>query len=371
MLPEGRPPRVPTQVRRRQPPFGLDEILAEMQEFGERLAAGAAALRELPAVEVGATPKEAVHREDKLVLYRYRRRTPARTKIPVLIVYALVNRPYMADLQPDRSTIRGLLRSGLDVYLLDWGYPDAADRYLALEDYLEGYLHRAVVHVCRTHAIDQVNLLGICQGGTLSLCYSALHPERVRNLITMVTPVDFQTPDDVLSRWVRRVDVDRLVDVLGNIPGELLNWTFLQLRPLRLGGQKYLDMVEALDDPGRIANFLRMERWIRDSPDQAGEAFREFIKYFYQQNALVQGSLTIGGRAVELSRVQMPLLNIYATEDHIVPPAASLPLEKYVHSRDYSTVAFPGGHIGIYVSRRAVKEVPATIGRWLRPRSRL
>jgi polyhydroxyalkanoate synthase len=140
------------------------------------------------------------------------------------------------------------------------------------------------------------------------------------------------------------------------------------MKPLRLTGQKYLDMLNLLDNPQGLKNFLRMEKWIFDSPDQAGEAFRQFIKWFYQENRLIRGDLEIGGRPVRLTQITHPVFNVYATQDHLVPPAASLALGKFVKSRDYSEFAFKGGHIGIYVSGRAQKEVPAAIGNWLKAR---
>ncbi|BBL73280.1 class III poly(R)-hydroxyalkanoic acid synthase subunit PhaC [Methylomagnum ishizawai] len=346
-----------------------DQIVQEAFDFNRRIAAGMTTLGQIGQIETGVSPREAVHREDKLTLYRYHPRVADPAKVPVLIVYALVNRPYMADLQEDRSLIRGLLDQGLDVYLVDWGYPDAADRFLELDDYLNGYLRRCVDFIRRAHKLPAIDLLGICQGGTFSLCFTALHPEKVRNLVTMVTPVDFQTPDNLLSLWTRELDTDLMVDTLGNVPGELLNWGFLSLKPFRLTGQKYVDMAEILEDPVKLKNFLRMEKWIFDSPDQAGEAYRQFIKWFYQENRLVNDTLEIGGKKASLSRVTMPVLNVYATEDHLVPPSASIALEKHVGSRDYTAFAFKGGHIGIYVSGRAQKEIPPVIAKWIGARA--
>jgi polyhydroxyalkanoate synthase len=345
-----------------------DQIAQELFEFNRRIANGMVTLRQIEGVEVEASPKDPVYREDKLVLYHYRPRVPDPMKVPVLIVYALVNRPYMTDLQEDRSIVRGLLDHGIDVYLVDWGYPDGADRFLELDDYVNRYIRRCVDFICKQHELPSINLLGICQGGTLSLCFSALHPDKVRNLITMVTPVDFQTPDNTLSQWYRDLDVDLMVDTLGNIPGELLNWSFLSLKPFRLTGQKYVDMADILEDQDKLKNFLRMEKWIFDSPDQPGELFRQFIKYFYQENRLIKGNLEIGKGTVNLSNVTMPVLNVYATDDHLVPPSASIPLEKYVGTEDYSAIVFKGGHIGIYVSGRAQKDIPPTIAEWLKAR---
>jgi polyhydroxyalkanoate synthase len=352
-----------------QLPLQPDQILKDALDFNQKISRGMLTLRDVGDVEVGVTPKEAVYREDKLVLYRYKPTVDKPAKTPLLIVYALVNRPYMTDLQEDRSIIRNLLDHGEDVYLIDWGYPDGADRFLDLNDYINRYIHHCVQHICKAHGLRKINLLGICQGGTFSLCYTALHAERVANLVTMVTPVDFHTSRNVLSDWARELDVDLLVDTVGNVPGELLNWSFLSLKPFRLTGQKYADMTDILDDPKKLRNFLRMEKWIFDSPDQAGEAFREFIKYFYQQNRLVTGGLEIGGRGVSLKQVTVPVLNVYATEDHLVPPESSIALEQHVGTRDYTAIAFPGGHIGIYVSGRSQKEVPPAIASWLQERS--
>jgi len=347
-----------------------DKLAEEMLDYSRKLGKGIENLLDADHIDTGVTPRTEVYREDKLTLYRYQPPGDVvQNQTPLLVVYALVNRPYMTDLQEDRSTIKNLLAAGQDVYLIDWGYPDGADRSLTLDDYINGYLDRCVDVIRKRHQLDKINLLGICQGGTFSLCYSALHPSKVRNLVTMVTPVDFKTPDNLLSAWVQHMDVDLLVDTLGNVPGELLNWTFLSLKPFSLTGQKYVNMVDVLDSPDKLKNFLRMEKWIFDSPDQAGETFRQFIKDFYQQNGLIEGSVKIGGRAVDLKQVKIPVLNIFAEQDHLVPPDASRAMRQRVGSKDYTELSFPGGHIGIYVSGKAQKEVTPAIAAWLDERS--
>jgi polyhydroxyalkanoate synthase len=348
--------------------FGLEQTLTELQAFGEKLNVGVATLRNLGAIDVGMTAKEAVHHDGKLTLYRYLPDTAPSNPVPILIVYALANRPYMMDLQPQRSLVRGLMDRGLEVYLIDWGYPDAGDTGLGLDDYINGFIDGCVESLRDRLGLDRINLLGVCQGGTFSLCYSALNADKIHNLVLMVTPVDFHTPDNLLATWLRHVDVDALVDVLGNVPGELLNWAFVSMKPLRLTGQKYLDMLDLLADEEKARTFLRMEKWIHDSPAQAGECFRQFTKDLYQQNKLVDGSLQIGDRVVDLQRISMPVLNVYATQDHIVPPDGTLALREHISTSDYTTIAFEGGHIGIYVSARAQREVPQKIADWLHAR---
>ncbi|MCW8890050.1 MAG: class III poly(R)-hydroxyalkanoic acid synthase subunit PhaC [Sedimenticola sp.] len=345
-----------------------EKLAEEVADYSHKLQAGVERLFNVGEVESGVSPREVIYQEDKLTLYRYLPVPPVEepvNKAPLLIVYALVNRPYMTDIQEDRSTIKSLLAAGQTVYLIDWGYPDSTDRLLTLDDYVNGYIDRCVDQVCQRHGVDRLNLLGICQGGALSLCYTALHQDKIRNLITMVTPVDFQTPDNMLSAWVQHLDVDLLVDAQGNIPGEFLNWTFLALKPFSLGGQKYVHLLDSLDDDERAKNFMRMEKWIFDSPDQAGETFRQFIKQFYQQNALINDAVDLGGQRVRLKQITCPVLNIYGEQDHLVPPAASKALKGRTATRDYTEVAFPGGHIGVYVSGKAQALIPPTIGDWL------
>jgi polyhydroxyalkanoate synthase subunit PhaC len=345
-----------------------EQAMKELVDFNRKLLRGIDSIVDIKEVDVAPTPKDEVYREDEMVLYHYRPTVKRPCKVPVMIVYALVNRPYMVDIQEDRSMVRNLLSQGMDVYLIDWGYPDRCERYLTLDDYINGYIDRAVDAIRERHGIEGINLLGICQGGTFSLCYASLHPDKVRNLITMVTPVDFHVRDGLLNVWAQHLDADALVDAYGNVPGELMNWGFLTLKPLQLMVQKYLGFVSILDDEENLRSFLRMEKWIFDSPDQAGEAIRQFLKDFYQGNKLIKGEVELGGRRVDLKNVAMPVLNVYAKEDHLVPPSSSLALEKHVGSKDVTTLAFPGGHIGIYVSGRAQRELAPAIAQWVKAR---
>ena len=223
----------------------LEDAVAKYAEYADtakKMAKGMENLSRLREADItlGATPKTAVYREDKLVLYRFEPVTEQPVR-PILITYALINRPLMVDLQPDRSLVANLLKLGLDIYLIDWGYPTRADRWLTLDDYINGYIDSCVDFICTAHGLEAINLLGICQGGTFSLCYTALHPARVKNLIVMVTPVDFQISTALLNMQggctlgAEAVDINLMVNALGNIPGDYLNLEFLMLKPWQLG----------------------------------------------------------------------------------------------------------------------------------------
>ncbi len=349
--------------------FNAEDLLQETLSMQRKLMDGLKLLPSVDDVDYGSTVREEVWRDGKVRLYRFVGEDAPVHRTPLLIVYALVNRPYMVDLQADRSLVQRLLALGHDVYVLDWGYPDRSERYQTLEDYLLRFVDGAVDHLVAAHGGHPINMLGICQGGVFALCYAALRQHKLANLITMVTPVDFHTPDNMLSQWARHVDVDLLVDTLGNIPADLMNASYLMLKPFRLNVQKYVGLLDILDDKAALEDFLRMEKWIFDSPDLAGEAFRDFIKQFYQGNGLMHDGVRIGPDTVALAQVTLPVLNIYAEQDHLVPPDASRALRGRVGSTDYTESSFRGGHIGIYVSGRAQREVPTTITEWLQARS--
>jgi polyhydroxyalkanoate synthase len=344
--------------------------IREQSETLRKTLKGAEMLREMRRsdLEIGTAPKELVYREGHLSLYRYLPAKPAAALLPpTLIVYSLVNRYYMIDLQPDRSLVRRLLDLGADLYVIDWGYPTRADRWTTMEDHI-GYLGDCVEVVCERHGLDRINVLGVCQGGFFSLCYSALYPERVRNLITMVTPIDFELDDTLMARVARHTDADRLVDTLGNVPGSLMHQGFLMRSPFAQNVQKYADLVDLFDDRDQLVTFLRMEKWVSDSPDHPGETFRKWIKDGYQENKLIKGTFELDGRAVSLGDVRAPVLNLYGERDDIVEPASSAALAKYVGTEDYTARSFPVGHIGMYVSSKVQRDLPPTIADWLAAR---
>lgn len=344
------------------------KLVEEMQNMSSKLMKSYETFNEIKEVDIATSPKTAVYNEDKLTLYRYDRATEPSYKTPVLIVYALVNTYKMLDIQPDRSYIRNLLDAGLDVYLIDWGNPTKFDKYLSIDDYVNTYINNCVDFIRKKNRIEKINILSICQGGTLSVIYSSLYPNKVKNLVTHVTPIDFSTNDGLLFRWSKDMDFDKIVEGFGGlIPGDFLNQGFDMLKPM-MKLQKQQTLTNSLDDKDKLMNFLRMEKWISESPDQAGECFKEFMKGLYQENKLIKGELEVGGKKVNLKNLTSNLLNIYATEDHLVPPAATIPLNDYVGSKDKELYSFKGGHIGVFVGSKSQKELAPAVTSWLKKR---
>ena len=359
----------------------LGQPLQELAQLAGKFQRGVKRLAEFSEAElaIATTPKEEVWARDMVRLYHYKPEVAQPARVPVLIVYALVGRYQMIDLEPDRSFVRKLLAQGQDVYLVDWGEPKRAQRWLGIDDYVNGYLDECVEAICERHGLDSINLLGICQGGVFSTCYAALHPERVKNLVLTVTPLDFhadaghqETGSAYMNIWARTLqpeDADLLVDTLGSLPGSLVGYSFLMMNPVHNVTKYTTELLDMLDNDAKLLNFLHMERWIADRPNHPGEVARQWFKDLYQGNKLIKNELMVGRQQVDLRNIRMPVLNVHADGDVIVPTACSRALHGHFGTEDYSELAVPGGHIGTFVGGKAQKILAPAIVEWLNARS--
>ncbi|HXS36193.1 MAG TPA: class III poly(R)-hydroxyalkanoic acid synthase subunit PhaC [Flavipsychrobacter sp.] len=338
-----------------------------MEEFistTQKLAKGYETLKEIDNVDVAITPKELVWHSDKVKLYHYNRTTPAKCATPVIVSFAMLNRQDVLDLQQDRSLMKKLLDEGLDIYIMDWGYPTQADRYLTMEDYIDGYLNDAVDFIRKTNKVDKIHMMGICQAGTYSMIYASLYPHKLKTLTTYVAPFDFSTNGCMLFKWTKYIDIDTMVDSIGTIPGELIDSAFGMLKP-SMNISKYMGIVDSLEDKDKMMNFLRMEHWKSDLPAMPGEMYRKYIKDLFRDNKLIKGEMELGDRKIDLKNVTMPFLNIYATEDNIIPNESTKAVMSVISSKDKKEYPFPGGHIGVFVGGKSQKELAPAVAKWV------
>jgi len=349
-----------------------------MLDFGSRIAKGAEAISRFDPgeVTVGASPKDLVFQTDKVTLHHYKPMRKGKPKTgPVLIVYGLIGRYTTIDLQEDRSLVRNLLSRGVDLYVVDWGNPSRADQNLDFDDYVGHYLDECVNAICQQQGVDDVTLFGICEGGTFTAMYAAMYPGKVNNLILSITPIDFgaDTEDKdpshgFLNLWIRNLDnedIEKLLQAFGNLPGELMGAVFSAMTPIRSMTKYNLDLLNAASDEAKLMNFLRMEKWLADRPHHPGRAARQWLIDLYKDNKLVKGEFQLMGEKVDLANITMPVLNIFAEHDHIIPPPCSRALGGYVGSDDYTDLCLPAGHVGIYVSSKLQGMVGDKIAEWL------
>ncbi len=365
-----------------KPRSSAAQALAELSDFNLKMAKGQRLLSSIrdEDVQIATADKDVVFRTHRTTLYRYRPVAKRTIDTPLLVAYGQVGRYTMTDLQEDRSLLRNLLALGVDVYAVDWGSPTRGDRWLSFDDYVDGFLDDCVAHIADTHGIEAIDLLGICEGGIFSLCYASLYPERVRNLVLTITPVDFHRDQDegrtnhgfinLWSRGLGEEDIDRLIEANGNLPGELMSYVFSLMTPGATMSKYHVGMVDAFDDEKKLLNFLRMEKWLADRPHHPGVAAKQLLVDLYQNNALVEGTFAIGGRRVDLGAIDCPILNIYAKDDHVIPPGTTRALGALVGTDDYSEIGLDGGHVGVFVGGRSQGLLGRGIHDWLKKRDR-
>ncbi len=328
-------------------------------------------------VQIAETPADVVFRVDKVTLSRYRPLTKKKADVPpVIICYGLFGRQTMIDLQEDRSLVRNLLNDGIDVYVVDWGNPTRADQFLTLDDYINGYLRDCVDYLVGQNGGKPISMFGICEGGTFASCLVALEPELFSGLSLAITPIDFVgDPDNFwpgegfLNKWAQNMteaEVNEIIDTHGNMPGALTGAIFSSLTPMASMTKYNLGLARLEGDEAATLNFLRMEKWIADRPDHPGAAAKEWFNLLYRENRLTAGTLELGGRTVNLGHISCPVLNIYAEQDHIVPVSCTKALGKHVRPKLYREIGFSGGHVGVFVSRKAQGVVAKGLSDWLK-----
>jgi polyhydroxyalkanoate synthase subunit PhaC len=326
-------------------------------------------------VPVGTTPKEQIWALNKAKLYHYYPTVPAekRHPVPLLLVFALINRPYIFDLRPGNSFIEYMLNQGYEIYLLDWGTPGLEDSHYTFEDFALNYLPRAVRALKRHSGKKEFSLLGWCIGAMICTIYAAQRPnDGLRNLLLLTAPLDFSNKEaGPFNRWLttEHYNVDELVRQQGNVPGELIDYGNKLLKPVENFIGNYLKLWDNLDNRAVVESWLAMNTWVTDYVAFPGGAFRQWINDFYRGDKLMQGSLMMGGRPVDLRDITCSFLNVIADKDHIVPNCQSTTVMDRIGSQDKLLLEMRGGHIGMMVGSGASKRVWPQIDGWLAKRS--
>lgn len=347
----------------------IQEVPAWLEKYKKAIEAMLGKAR----VQTGQTPKEVIWTKNKARLYHYEPVREKRFPVPILFIYALINRSYILDLTPGNSLVEHLLNQGFEVYLLDWGIPGEEDKKLAFEHYVLDYITRAVNRVLRHANARECSILGYCMGGTMSAMYAALFPDSpLKNLILLTAPIDF-TPEHMglYGIWMNEkyFNPDLLVDAFSNVPGELINTGNRMVKPVSNYVGVYVTMWDRIMHDRPMNTSLAMNKWVNDGVPFAGEAFRQWIRDFYQQNKLVKGEISLRGQRVDLSRISCPVLSIAGKRDHICTPPQAEAIMPLISSQDKEFCILDAGHVGLLTSVDAKKNLWTKISNWLEARS--
>jgi len=345
----------------------LDTMPDDIKKGYQRFQRVSDVLTKEPEPKVGQTPKEVIWTKNKAKLYRYQSQMKKKNSIPLLMIYALINKPYILDLTPGNSLIEYLTNQGHDVYLLDWGTAGYEDRNMKLDDYIMDYIPRAVKKVLKTSEASEISLLGYCMGGTMTSIFAALHPELpIRNLVFMTSPFDFEDAG-LYTNWLdkRYFNLDKLVDTLGLIPYDMIDFGNKLLNPIANFYGPYVSLADRVDNENFVKNWKLMQKWLTDGIPFPGEAYRQWIGEFYQENKLINDNLYVRGRKVELGNITANLLNIAGKRDIIASPNQVEPLNTKVSSKNKTFYLADTGHVSVVSGRTAINEIHPLIESWL------
>lgn len=325
--------------------------------------------------KIAQTPKTLVWTLNKAKLYRYVPVVPVETRhrIPLLLVFAIMNRPHVLDLRPGHSFVEYMRDRGYDIFLLDWGAPGPEDRNLKFDDYALEYLPRVIRKIKSVTGQQQFNMLGWCLGALISTLYATLRPnDGLKDLILLTAPLDFTDKTaGGFARWSSSAefDPDRIVDAFGNVPGALIDYGAKALKPVENFIGTYLSLWDRIEDPKVVEGWHAMNTWVRDIIDMAGGAYRQLIEQFYKKNSLKNGTLALRGERVDLKNLKANVLNVIAEADHITPPCQSEGIMDSIGSKDKEIFRVRGGHIGIMAGSGAEKTTWPHIDAWLSKRA--
>jgi len=364
--PAARPPAAPE--------IPQEEIDRQVQRAVERtLARNIPGLR-MPApdldLDVGQTPKELVYARDTLRLYHYKPMLDEIYRVPLLVIMSPVAKGYILDLAPGQSLIEYLVLQGYDVYMVDWIAPRREHAALGIEAFVSGMIDEAIERVAADAGERELTLVGYCMGGLLSCLHAALNPNSgLKNLVCFTTPINADGMT-LYKQWVnsRAFDIDRLVEELGVIPGEMINASIQALRPFQRSANQ-LQLLNNVDNDAFVKANLRFDRWAADQLPLPGELMREFVREFLRGNKLITGDFHVGDNVVDLGKIRVPFLHVAAEYDHIVPTAASRDLIGLVGSKDKQEIVVKGGHVSLVAGGNAVYRLWPQLDRWLAPRS--
>ena len=307
---------------------------------------------------------EVVHKDWLFSLMHFKGKP--KYKVPVLISYAYINRPFIMDLYEEVSVVRRLIDAGLDVWMIDWGYPKRSDKFFKIKDYID-YIDFCVDFIRDKKRVSSITIHGYCLGATLGVIYSALNPEKVKNLVLQAAPINFHT-ENTITLWAMHINPVKISRALGNMPGELLNISFLLVEPVKLG-LKYLNVIDNIENKKLIKDFFYMDHWIFDSPAVPGYVYEEQISKWYHRNELIKGEYELNGKKVDLSNITMPVLAIVAEKDNLTPPETTLPFLEKIPSKDKKLLISDKGHVGLTVSRSSHKKIWPEAVDWIVKRS--
>ena len=352
---------------------------------------------------------------------------------PILMVYAPINRYQILDINPKRSIVKKFLSKGFDVFLIDWGLQNTEQvnngkSSKLIEDYIS-FIDKSINKIRELTKSNTINLYGYSWGGLLCTLYTSYQnfSRNIKNLVLHSSPLDFSKDNTIISEWLRKFPKDEYIDKYKEMHGNLIDTSFIMRNPFKhnfddlryaLTMQKETNAssnssnlnpikenYQYIDPFQLLVDTIRLRTWITNTPDLPGDLFKQFVDYFYCQNAIItkynnneiqllSNSSTqnknINNKTasvenlnkdnnnkspfssmekiiaeMDITRITMPTLSIVGKNDDLISYDSSISVNNYIASSDKYLIEFPGDHIELCVSENAHRKVWPKVVEWL------
>lgn len=315
-----------------------------------RLKYGAEFIGDPEKISVGLTPRTLVYSEVSKKLYLYK--GVMEKNKPLLLVYSLINRPYIFDLRPKRSMIEYLTNNGFDVYLLDWGDPQPEDIHSDLNELINGTLNRVVNFISKKHSQNKIDMLGYCMGGTFASLYTAIYPDKINNLTLLTTPLS-KSEGGLLQKIGEKLNIRKALGSNGLISGRELKMFFNSVKPAGLI-KKERDFWANNQEDKFLENFLPVEKWSNDTPNVPAKVLSEFIDICFNHD-LSKETISIGNKVADFKNIKSNVFSIAAEHDWIIAKSAITTVKDVMPNANHETYLLAGGHIGLVIGKPALE----------------
>lgn len=317
---------------------------------------------------IGFDPAELTHRRlasgDHWRLRDYGGSGPS-----LLIVAAPIKRPYIWDLGPNVSAIRYCLNCGVHPYLLEWITPLPSRGRVGLDECVKA-ISDCVARIAAEAKATKPFLIGHSLGGTLAAAFSAYEPQAVRGLLLLSAPLCFQP---ATNRFC-----DALVSIIPAdlsetdiIPGSLLSYASTLAAPDTFVWSRLMDAAMSIGDLQALDVHARVERWALDEAPLPGRLVHQIAEWLYREDRFCRGALSVLGRTIGPSCLDVPVLAVVNTADEVAPLASIEPFLDALPAKDVTLTKYPGEigvalqHLGILVGREAYARIWPDIIAWL------
>jgi len=270
---------------------------------------------------IANTPGAVVYKTEMLELIQYKPQTDQVRKTPLMIIPPQINKYYAVDLEPNKSMIRFLLKSGFQVFAVSWRNPSRQHSHWGLEQYVEELIAAsdAVRKITRE---PRLNVTGACSGGTtMSLMLSELAArgdDRINAFTLMVSVLDGKKTDSEVGLFVTDAAIEsarKRSQKRGILAGDDLARSFAWMRPNDLIWNYVVNNYLLGENPPPFDVLF----WNNDSTNLPAQLHSDYLDIFQLRSFRPDKSEVFMDHVIDLSAITQDCFMMAGITDHITP----------------------------------------------------